>query len=236
MAAPLAHHAHRLPAAGETASTLSHLEGGLSGTRAAAGQQHSPDPVDGKPRLARYALEAAARQLTRETLAARRTGGLWRWAEILPVRRWESVVSLGEGSTPLLAQPRLGARLGVRDLLVKADSLNPTGSFKARGMAAAVSRAAELGATRFVAPSAGNAGGALAAYAAAAGKRATVVMPVDVPLVNAIEAAECGADVVLLDGLINDCGRLAGVIAQQLGAFDLSTLKEPYRVEGKKTM
>ena len=224
------------PAAGATGSTLSHLEGGLSRARYPADELANLDPVDGKPLLARYDLERAAGTLTRETLASRRTGGLWRWAEILPVGRWEAVLTLGEGGTPLLPAPRLGRRFGVPELLIKADSLNPTGSFKARGMAAAVSRAAELGASRFVAPSAGNAGGALAAYAAVAGARATIVMPADAPTANQIEVVACGADLVLLDGLITDCGRLARSIADELGAFDLSTLKEPYRVEGKKTM
>src|SRR5687767_4950253 len=157
------------PAAGATGSTLSHLEGGLSGERYPADELANLDPLDGKPLLARYDLDRAAVTLTRETLASRRTRGLWRWAEILPVSRWEAVLTLGEGGTPLLPARRLGSRLGVPELLLKSDSLNPTGSFKARGMAAAVSRALELGATRFVAPSAGNAGGALAAYAAVAG-------------------------------------------------------------------
>jgi threonine synthase len=163
-------------------------------------------------------------------------GGLWRWHELLPVRRWESVLHLGEGMTPLQNAPRLGEWAGVRNLVVKRESLNPTGSFKARGMAVAVSRAVELGARRLVVPSAGNAGGALAAYAAAAGVEATVVMPSDAPEANRIEVLATGADLILLDGLISDCGRLARLIADETGAFDLSTLKEPYRVEGKKTM
>jgi threonine synthase len=125
---------------------------------------------------------------------------------------------------------------GLTNVLVKRESLNPTGSFKARGMAVAVSRAVELGAKRLVAPSAGNAAGALAAYAAAAGVPATLIMPTDAPLANQIEVLVAGGDLILLDGLISDCARLGRVIADQLGAFDLSTLKEPYRVEGKKTM
>ena len=174
--------------------------------------------------------------LDREALAARRGGGLWRWRELLPVRRWANVATLGEGGCPLLPAPRLGAALGLRDLHLKAESLNPTGSFKARGMAVAVSRAVELGARHLVAPSAGNAGGALAAYAARAGVRATVVMPADAPAANQIEVLVAGADLLLLDGLISDCGRLAALMARELGGFDLSTLKEPYRLEGKKTM
>ena len=215
---------------------MSHLEGGLSGRRYEADALIGLDPIDQRPLLARYDLPLAAKTLTREALAARTAGGLWRWRELLPVRRWESVLYLGEGGTPLHAARRLGADLGLSNLSVKRESLNPTGSFKARGMAVAVSRAVELGAGHLVAPSAGNAGGALAAYAAAAGVRATVVMPADAPGANQVEVLTTGADLVLLDGLISDCGRLARLIADELGAFDLSTLKEPYRVDGKKTM
>ncbi|HXN91462.1 MAG TPA: threonine synthase [Candidatus Sulfotelmatobacter sp.] len=221
---------------GPTGSTLTHLEGGMSGLRYETDQLVGLDPHDQRPLLARYDLGAAARTLTPESLENRRSGGLWRWHEVLPVSRWESVIHLGEGATPLHAPGRLRAWLGASRLLVKRESLNPTGSFKARGMAVAVSRAAELGATHLVAPSAGNAGGALAAYAAARGVRATVVMPADAPVVNQLEVTIAGADLVLLEGLISDCGRLARAIAARLGAFDLSTLKEPYRVEGKKTM
>jgi threonine synthase len=146
------------------------------------------------------------------------------------------MTTLGEGATPLLPPARLASRLGLRGLFIKAESVNPTGSFKARGMAVAVSRAIELGATHLVAPSAGNAGGALAAYAAAAGVQATVVMPADAPIANLQEAAICGARVILLDGLISDCGKLARLVAELTGAFDMATLREPYRVEGKKTL
>ena len=147
------------------------------------------------------------------------------------MQRWESVLYLGEGATPLQPAPRLGP-----SVWVKRESLNPTGSFKARGMAVAVSRAVELGARHLVAPSAGNAGGALAAYAALAGARATVVMPADAPQANRVEVVMTGAELLLVQGLISDCGRLARLISERTGAFDLSTLKEPYRVEGKKTM
>ena len=225
-----------LPRSGPTGSALSHLDGGLSGRRYEADQLIGVDPSDGKPLLARYDLEAAARMLTPAGLAARSTGGLWRWHELLPVRSWEFVTYMGEGSTPLQRAQRLGARFRLANLFLKRESLNPTGSFKARGMAVAVGRARELGVKRLVAPSAGNAGGAMAAYASAAGLRATVVMPADAPAPNALEVLIAGADLVLVDGLISDCARLAGVIADRLGAFDLSTLKEPYRVEGKKTM
>ena len=217
-------------------SALTHLEGSASGETYDAEQLIGLDPADGRPLLARYDLERAAATLTREALAARRAGGLWRWAELLPVRDPAHRIHLGEGATPLLAAPRLGRELGAPGLRVKAEGLNPTGSFKARGMAAAVSRASELGATGLVAPSAGNAGGALAAYGAAAGLPVTVVMPRDVPAVNRDEAAVMGAQVMLHDGLIDDCGAVAREIAAETGAFDVSTLKEPYRVEGKKTM
>src|SRR4029077_5869181 len=193
------------------------------------------DPADGRTLLARYDLDAARDRLTPQVIAGRH-GGVWRWEELLPVRLRSSITTLGEGSTPLLPPAQLASRLGLHGLFIKAESINPTGSFKARGMAVAVSRAVELGATHLVAPSAGNAGGALAAYAAARGVRATVVMPADAPEVNQLEVAVAGADLILLDGLISDCGRLARAIADRIGAFDLSTLKEPYRVEGKKTM
>jgi len=194
------------------------------------------DPIDGKPLLARYDLAKAAISLSRASLAKRRARGLWRWWELLPVRAWENALFLGEGATPLLDVPRLGSHYGVPKLRIKADSLNPTGSFKARGMAVAVSRAAELGVKRLVVPSAGNAGGALSAYAAAAGIPTIVIMPADAPFANQVEVALTGAELILLDGLISDCGRLARVLADELGAFDVSTLKEPYRLEGKKTM
>jgi threonine synthase len=221
---------------GPTGSTLSHLAGGLSGSRYDADRLIGLDPSDQRPLLARYDLQAAGRALTREGLGGRMSGGLWRWRELLPVRGWDFVTYLGEGATPLQPVPRAGAMLGLDRLWVKRESLNPTGSFKARGMAVAVSRAVELGATHLVAPSAGNAGGALAAYAAAAGVRATVIMPADAPNVNVVEVLASSANLIMLDGLISDCGRLAHLIALETGAFDLSTLKEPYRVEGKKTM
>ncbi len=219
-----------------TASTLTHLQGSLSGATYPAHGLARTDPVDGRPLLARYDLGRAAATLTREAMASRRSGGLWRWTELLPVRDPAFVTTLGEGSTPLLPAERLGRALGVPRLRVKAEALNPTGSFKARGMATAVSRAAELGAPALIAPSAGNAAGALAAYGAAAGLPVTVVMPADVPAANRDEALVCGAAVLLVDGLISDCGAVAARIAAATGAFDVSTLKEPYRVEGKKTM
>jgi threonine synthase len=219
-----------------TGSTLTHLEGALSGKTYPAGELTGLDPADGRPLLARYDIERAARTLTAESLASRRTGGLWRWAELLPVQDWNHVIHLGEGDTPLLPQSRLGEALGVPRLATKAEGLNPTGSFKARGMAAAVSRSLELGATSFVAPSAGNAAGALAAYGAAAGVEVTVLVPADTAPASRDEVLTMGGHLVLVEGLINDCGKIAAVLADRIGAFDLSTLKEPYRVEGKKTM
>jgi threonine synthase len=216
-------------------STLAYLEGARSGARYDADRLIGTDPVDGRTLLARYDLEAARPSLAPAALRDRR-GGLWRWTELLPVRDRRFVTSLGEGGTPLLPPGRLARSLGLGGLLIKAESLNPTGSFKARGMAVAVSRAVELGAGHLVVPSAGNAAGALAAYAAAAGAGATVVMPADAPLANQQEVLACGARLILLEGLISDCGRLAAALSAATGAFDMATLREPYRVEGKKTM
>jgi threonine synthase len=161
---------------------------------------------------------------------------MWRWSEVLPVREQNHVIHLGEGDTPLLPQTRLGRALGVPRLATKAEGLNPTGSFKARGMAAALSRGIELGVTSFIAPSAGNAAGALAAYGAAAGVEITALLPADVAPASRDEVLATGGRVLLIDGLISDCGKIATALARNVGAFDLSTLKEPYRVEGKKTM
>jgi threonine synthase len=161
---------------------------------------------------------------------------MWRYREVLPVENDANIVTLGEGWTPLLRARGLGSALGLTNLLIKDESLNPTQSFKARGMSAAVSMALELGVRKLAAPSAGNAGGALAAYAAAAGLDAYIFMPRDTPRANIVECEQTGAHVTLVDGLITDCGQL---IAQRKGVegwFDLSTLKEPYRLEGKKTL
>jgi threonine synthase len=218
-----------------TTSTLAFLEGSRSAIRYDADELHGTDPADGRTLLARYDLASARAALTKEVIAGR-VGGLWRWEELLPLRRRSFITTLGEGGTPLLPPARLARKLGLGGLHIKAESLNPTGSFKARGMAVAVSRAVELGATHLVAPSAGNAAGALAAHAAAAGVRATVVMPADAPIANQLETRACGARLILLDGLISDCGRLARLVCEQMGGFDMATLREPYRVEGKKTL
>jgi len=187
------------------------------------------------PLLAKYDLARVKAEVSRAALSAG-PRGMWRWHPLLPVRDPANRLTLGEGDTPLLRLPRLGAALGLEQIFVKDESFNPTGTFKARGMAAAVSRARELGVTALVAPTAGNAGGALAAYAARAGLPAHVFMPADAPAANVIEARMLGADVQLVDGLISDAGRLAARAAAAPGWFDVSTFKEPYRVEGKKIM
>jgi threonine synthase len=189
----------------------------------------------GKPLLVRYDLKRIAQFLTRQALYARRSD-LWRYREMLPVRREDNIVTLGEGWTPLLPAKTLGASLGIGDLLVKDESLNPTQSFKARGMSVAVSMAKELGAKKLAAPSAGNAAGALAAYCARAGLGAYIFMPRDTPRANVIECEVAGAQVTLVDGLITDCGAEVARRKDTEGWFDVSTLKEPYRVEGKKTL
>src|SRR6266850_1133344 len=186
----------------------------------------------GKPLLARYDLRRAAATLTLENLRVRpRT--LWRYAEVLPN---DDPISLGEGMTALIPAKRLGASIGLQRLFIKDEGLNPTGSFKARGMTAAVTRARHLGAKALAAPTAGNAGGALAAYAAAAGLPAVIVMPADTPAANVIECQAFGAKVVKLHGLISDCGKYVAEHKDREGWYDVSTLKEPYRIEGKKTM
>jgi threonine synthase len=185
--------------------------------------------------LVRYDLSRAAQSGWREELPFR-PGNLWRYREVLPVRHDSSVVCLGEGFTPLIWARRLGGKLGVPKLYLKDEAMNPTGSFKARGMAVAVSMARELGITQVAVPSAGNAGGALAAYAARAGMKSLVYVPEDAPLVNRLECALLGAEVVLIAGSIKDCGHALRERLTREQWFDVSTLREPYRVEGKKTM
>jgi threonine synthase len=205
------------------------------------GQEHDghvPQNVSaccGKPLFARYDLAAAARTLTREALRLREKS-LWRYREVLPVRDPAAIVSLGEGWTPLLPAPRLGAALGLEKLFIKDEAQNPTGSFKARGMTTAVSMAKQFGLKKLAVPSAGNAAGALAAYAARAGLEAHIFMPRDTPRANIIECEQTGAHVTLIDGLITDCGAEVAKRKAAEGWFDVSTLKEPYRAEGKKTL
>jgi len=186
----------------------------------------------GGPLLARYDLKAAKKTLTREALRSRPTT-MWRYEEVLPSRE---PVTLGEGMTPVLHAKRLGASMGLRNLYIKDEGLNPTGSFKARGLSAAVSRAKELGVKALATPTAGNAGGALAAYAAQAGIPCVIVMPADTPLANEMECRAFGADVRKLDGLISDCGKYVAENKEKNGWYEVTTLKEPYRIEGKKTM
>jgi threonine synthase len=218
-----------------TRSTLTHLECGACAATYAPRQLMNLCPACGKPLLARYDLEAAARTLTKEALKER-PASLWRYEEVLPVQNEAAMLSLGEGWTPLLEAPRLGERIGCPRSYIKDESLNPTGSFKARGLCMAVSRAYELGAKEVAIPSAGNAAGAMAAYAALAGLPAHVFMPADVPMPFQVECKVLGAEVTLVNGLINDCGVKVREGVASYGWFDVSTLREPYRIEGKKTM
>ena len=212
-----------------------HLECAACGLRHEAQRLLNLCRECGKPLLVRYDLERAGRSLKKESLAGRRPD-LWRYREVLPVADDANIVSLGEGWTPLLKTERLGERLGLQNLFIKDESQNPTQSFKARGMAAAVSMAKELGAHKLAVPSAGNAAGALAAYAARAGLECFIFMPRDTPRANVVECEQTGAHVTLLDGLITDCGAEVARRKDAEGWFDVSTLKEPYRVEGKKTL
>ena len=189
----------------------------------------------GSPLLAEYDLKAARASFSRDSLKGRGPT-MWRYAEMLPVQNPENIVSLGEGFTPLVHAKRLGRNLGLKNLFIKEESSNPTGSFKARGLCAAVSMARELGLRKLAIPSAGNAAGAMAAYAAHAGMESYIFMPADTPKANIREAGVFGAHVDLIDGLITDCARIVAERKEQEGWFDVSTLKEPYRIEGKKTM
>ena len=212
-------------------STLTHLE------CSSCAKQHPHTQLQnlcscGKPLLARYDLRAAARTLTRAALTSR-PSTMWRYAEVLPPRPY---VTLGEGMTPLLHARRAGASIGLDKLFIKDEGLNPTGSFKARGLSAAVTVARNLGAQTLAIPTAGNAGGALAAYAASAGLRSVIIMPADTPSTNVLECRAFGADVRKIPGLISDCGKYVADHKDAQGWFDVSTLKEPYRIEGKKTM
>jgi threonine synthase len=214
-----------------TATNILELECTNCGKKFDAGvEQHVC--ICGKPLFAHYDLKRAKEALNLRNLSSRpRT--LWRYAEVLPEGE---PVTLGEGMTAILPASRLGASMGLQRLYVKDEGLNPTGSFKARGMTAAVTRAKQLGAKTLAAPTAGNAGGALAAYAAAAGLAAVIVMPSDTPAANVMECRAFGAKVIKLDGLISDCGKYVAERKDHEGWYDVSTLKEPYRVEGKKTM
>ena len=212
---------------------LSHLECSLCGKRFEPGQVLNLCDCGG-PLLVRYDLENLRRSWNRDQVA-RGPNSMWRYAPALPARA-ESIVSLGEGMTPLIRTRRLGARVGADDLWVKDEGLNPTGSFKARGLSCAISMAVELGIKKVAIPSAGNAASAMAAYAAAAGIESHIFMPRDVPQSNYIECKAFGSHVTLVDGLISDCAKIVNDGRATEGWFDVSTLKEPYRIEGKKTM
>jgi threonine synthase len=205
------------------------------------GEHYDPDqvqtfcPTCQATLLAQYDLNAMRSSVDRDAFR-HRPRGMWRWQEILPVRDPDNFVHLGEGDTPLLKTPHLEKALSIEDLYVKDESINPTGTFKARGLAAAVSKAKELGVQKVIIPTAGNAGGALAAYAARAGLRAHIFMPADTPQANVAESQIAGAAVEMVDGLISDAGALARAKAAAEGWFDVSTFKEPYRTEGKKIM
>jgi threonine synthase len=215
-------------------STLTHLQCSRPGCGAVLDHavRQNLCPRCQAPLLARYDLAAAARTLRFDSLRDR-VHSMWRYAEVLP---GGIPVTLGEGMTPLIHAGRLGRELGLERLFVKEEGQNPTGSFKARGISAAVTAARGLGVEAIALPTAGNAGGAAAAYAAHSGLRCVVAMPRDTPLAIVLESKACGADVRLIDGLISDCGAFIAAEAPRHGWFEISTLKEPYRIEGKKTM
>lgn len=214
---------------------LTHLECGMCGETLEADKIWNLCPKCSKPLLVRYDLEAAKQSINPETIRGREPN-MWRYKEVMPVKNAENILTLGEGFTPLHHARRLGKELDFANLYIKDEGLNPTGSFKARGLCAAISKAKELGIKSVSIPTAGNAGGAMSAYAALAGMEAFVFMPKDVPKPFVNECKALGASVTLIDGLITDCGKAAKEELIKYGRFDVSTLKEPYRIEGKKTM
>ena len=213
---------------------MTHLACSLTGERYDCDRLHNLSKA-GKPLLARYDLDAVAQRLTRQELAAR-PSGMWKWRELLPLPAGAEPVSLGEPETPLIALDHVALRHGAHAPIVKDEGRLPTGSFKARGMAAAVSMARHFGVTRIALPTNGNAGAALAAYAARAGMQSLVICPAETPDINIRETAAYGAEVIVADGQIDECGRIVGEGAAAGKWFDCSTLKEPYRLEGKKVM
>lgn len=214
---------------------VTHLECSDCGKQYSTREAHTFCPDCQAALITHYDLAGARQHLDREMVRSR-PRGMWRWSELLPVDDPANQVTLGEGDSSTLTLPRLGQELGLSRLYLKDESSNPTGSFKARGLAAAISKARELGIGKVIIPTAGNAGGAMAAYAARAGIKAHIFMPKDTPRANIQESRMAGADVVLIDGLISDAAGMAGVKAREEGWFDLSTFKEPYRLEGKKVM
>jgi threonine synthase len=218
----------------ERATFVTHLECSATGERHDADELHNLSRA-GKPLMVRYDLAGVHKALSKEALAAR-PRDLWRYRELLPVRRTKDIVSLGEPVTPLVSMPRLAARLRAGEILVKDEGRLPTGSFKARGLVMAVSMAKALGVAHMAMPTNGNAGAALAAYASRAGIRTTIFCPDDTPEVNVSEIGLQGGRVYRVNGLIDDCGKIVAEGKAKIGWFDTSTLKEPYRIEGKKTM
>ncbi len=216
-------------------SYLTHLECTVTGRSFSAAEPQTLSPASQKVLLPRYDLEAAGRAMDRSAIA-RRPPGIWRYFEVMPVLDESNVVTLGEGGTPMLRAPRLEAHTGARRLMIKDEGQNPTGTFKARGLSSAVSKAKELGLSKLTVPSAGNAAGALAAYCARAGMECHVFMPSDAPEAAKKETEIAGANLTLVDGLISDAAVLSRQRAAELGLFDVSTMREPYRVEGKKTL
>ena len=216
-------------------SFLTNLECTYCGIELSADEPHRTCPDCGKVLYPRYDLQSASAALKREDLKDR-PPNMWRYFEVMPVLDEANVVTLGEGFTPIFKTDRLATDTGCSSLFIKDEGLNPTASFKARGLGAAVSKAKELGITRLTMPSAGNAAGAMTAYAAKAGMEAFVFMPKDAPEANRVEVEISGANLELVDGYITDAGRISAQRAEELGLFDVSTLREPYRVEGKKTM
>src|SRR5271167_4774508 len=218
----------------ERPTFVTHLECAFTGERHAADEIHNLSRA-GKPLLVRYDLGGVKKALSKDALASR-PPDLWRYRELLPVRRKDDIVSLGEAMTPLLPLPKLAAKMGAGELLIKDEGRLPTGSFKARGLVMAVSMAKALGIKHMAMPTNGNAGAALAAYASHAGIKTTIFCPEDTPEVNVSEIGLQGAAVYRVNGLIDDCGKIVGEGKAKAGWFDVSTLKEPYRIEGKKTM
>lgn len=214
---------------------LSHLECGWCNKKYSADKVWNLCRDCKKPLLARYNLKAARHDLQRDRIT-NRGSNLWRYHELLPIQNLKFRLCLGEGFTPLIHATRLGNTIGFDKIYIKDEGLNPTGTFKARGLSVAISRAWELGVTEVSIPSAGNAAGAMSAYAALAGMNAFVFMPRDVPQPFISECRALGAEITLVDGLITDCGKAAAECVRKFGYFDVSTLKEPYRLEGKKTM
>jgi len=214
---------------------VTHLECADCQTEYSSGEVHGLCTKCSRPLWVRYDLELIRREFPKKTLFGR-PPTLWRYLELLPVENPLNIVSLTETITPILPVDRLGSEFGLQNLMIKDESRLPTGSFKARGMAMAVTMAKELGLKRLAVPTAGNAGGALAAYAARAGLESWVFMPEDTPIINQKECVLHGANVYAVNGLIDDCGKLVGEGKSEMGWFDVSTLKEPYRIEGKKTM